>query len=90
MNMLAPIHADTAHAVPPSKRRGMSRRGGAMAAIALVLLAGAAWKWLDKPDAQASATPIATVGISAPLQREVTQWDEYVGRFVPSLSLIHI
>ncbi|AOF97894.1 efflux RND transporter periplasmic adaptor subunit [Sphingobium sp. RAC03] len=87
MNMLAPIHADTASEVSPSKQRRLSRRGGAMAAIALVLVAGAAWKWLDKPDAQAAATPIATVGISTPLAREVTQWDEYVGRFAPSQTV---
>ena len=56
MNMLAPIHADTASEVSLSKRGRLSRRGGAMAAIALVLVAGAAWKWLDQPNAQAAAT----------------------------------
>jgi multidrug efflux system membrane fusion protein len=87
MNMLTPIQTDTpTETLQPTEGR-LSRRGGAMAAIALVLVAGAAWKWLDQPDAQAAATPIATVGIAAPLSREVTQWDDYVGRFAPSQTV---
>ena len=30
---------------------------------------------------------VATVGIAAPLQRAVTQWDDYVGRFAPSQTV---
>ena len=88
MNMLTPIQAETQVIDTPHPTEGrLSRRSGAMAAIAIVLVAGAAWKWLDQPDAQAAATPIATVGISAPLSREVTQWDDYVGRFAPSQTV---
>jgi multidrug efflux system membrane fusion protein len=88
MNMLTSIQTDhPTNAVSSKGARRLSRRNGAMAAIALVLLAGAAWKWLGQPDAQAAATPIATVGIAAPLSREVTQWDDYVGRFAPSQTV---
>nr|WP_232037434.1 efflux RND transporter periplasmic adaptor subunit [Sphingobium amiense] len=45
------------------------------------------WKYAGQPEAQASAVPLATVGISTPLARAVTQWDEYVGRFAPSQTV---
>lgn len=88
MNMLTPIQTDQpADAAAHSRRLRLNGRGGAVAAIALVLVAGAAWKWLDRPEAQASAAPVATVGIAAPLSRDVTQWDDYVGRFAPSQAV---
>ncbi len=86
MNMLTPIQVD--QTTDASARRfRLNKRGGAVAAIALVLIGGAAWKWIDRPEAQAAATSIATVGVAAPLSREVTQWDDYVGRFAPSQTV---
>ena len=84
MNMLAPIDTDSRNATPITRRR---RRHGAMALIALVVAGGVVWKLVDRPQAQAAATTIASVGVSAPLQRAVTQWDDYVGRFAPSQSV---
>ncbi|MDX3901076.1 MAG: efflux RND transporter periplasmic adaptor subunit [Sphingobium sp.] len=86
MNMLTPIQADQPTDAP-TRRLRLNKRSGAFAAIAIVLIAGAAWKWVDRPDAQAAAASIATVGVAAPLSREVTQWDDYVGRFAPSQTV---
>lgn len=84
MNMLAPIDTDSRNATPITRRR---RRHGALALIALVVAGGVVWKLVDRPHAQAAAATIASVGVSAPLQRAVTQWDDYVGRFAPSQSV---
>jgi len=88
MNQISKITAegDYVEAGSPPRRRWSRRRSG-IAAVALVVALGGAWKLLDKPEAQASAAPVATVGISAPLQRTVTQWDDYVGRFAPSQTV---
>lgn len=55
--------------------------------IALAIVGGVTWKLIDRPEAQAAATPLVTVGVSAPLTRAVTQWDDYVGRFAPSQTV---
>lgn len=62
-------------------------RRAAWAAIGILLLGGVAWKFAAQPEAQASAAPIAAVGVAAPLLRAVTQWDDYVGRFAPSQTV---
>lgn len=87
MNMITPIDADAGHAVSPSPLRRWRKRHGAIALIAVVIAGGVGWKLIDQPQAQAAAAPIATVGISAPLSRSVTQWDDYVGRFAPSQTV---
>ncbi|EAT09693.1 efflux RND transporter periplasmic adaptor subunit [Sphingobium sp. 10 DY56-G10] len=88
MNQMSKIYTDGAQDAAARKpRRRWSRRQGGIAAIALVVALGGVWKLVDKPQAQAQAAQIATVGISAPLQRAVTQWDEYVGRFAPSQTV---
>ncbi|MDI1296099.1 MAG: efflux transporter periplasmic adaptor subunit, partial [bacterium] len=86
MNMLTPIDTDSQGAVlsSPAPRR---KRHAAIAAIGLLIAGGVVWKLVDQPQASAAATPIATVGISAPLARTVTQWDDYVGRFAPSQTV---
>lgn len=86
MNMHAPIDADSRQPAASSRLRW--RRGhGAIALIALVVAGGIGWKLVDRPQAQAAATPLVTVGIAAPLSRPVTQWDDYVGRFAPSQTV---
>lgn len=56
-------------------------------AIALMVVGGVAWRYAGQPQAQAQAAPMATVGVSAPLMRQVVQWDDYVGRFAPSKTV---
>lgn len=84
MNMHSPIDIDTRSASPLVRWR---KRHVSLGVIALTLVGGVTWKLLDRPEAQAAATPLVTVGISAPLTRAVTQWDEYVGRFAPSQTV---
>ncbi|KEQ52050.1 efflux RND transporter periplasmic adaptor subunit [Sphingobium chlorophenolicum] len=84
MNMHAPIDVDTRSATPLSRWR---KRHVSLGVIALVILGGVGWKIVDRPEAQAAATPLVTVGIAAPLSRAVTQWDDYVGRFAPSQTV---
>ncbi|HVJ54047.1 MAG TPA: efflux RND transporter periplasmic adaptor subunit [Aliidongia sp.] len=50
--------------------------------VVLVVAAGAWWRWggTTKPVAQASAAP-PPVSVSHPLQKEITEFDEYTGQF---------
>ncbi|KKW91487.1 efflux RND transporter periplasmic adaptor subunit [Sphingobium chungbukense] len=84
MNMHTPIDVDTKSATPLARWR---KRHVSLAAIALAIAGGVTWKLVDKPEAQAAATPLVTVGVAAPLSRAVTQWDDYVGRFAPSQTV---
>lgn len=88
MNMFSKIEAETQGDAEnaAARKRSRSKRNGAIAAMALVIALGAGWKLLDRPT-QAAASPPASVGVSAPLMREVTQWDDYVGRFAPSQTV---
>ena len=88
MNQMTKIAADApVFAAGTSSRWRWSRRRGGIAAIALIAVLGIGWKWIDQPQAQASAATLAAVGVSAPLARSVTQWDDYVGRFAPSQTV---
>ncbi len=84
--MHTPIGTDNDHQVASTSARSR-KRYGAVALIAVVVAGGIGWKLLDRPQAQAASAQIATVGISAPLSRMVTQWDDYVGRFAPSQTV---
>lgn len=86
MNMLGPIPAETQDDAQPQGGR-WRRRHIAWAALALALVGGVAWKYAGQPSAEAAASPIVTVGVSAPLMRQVVQWDDYVGRFAPSQTV---
>ena len=56
--------------------------------IALVVAAIAlAWFLLRGGQAPAAQMPLPVVTVSAPLQREITEWDDLIGRFEPSRSV---
>lgn len=63
-------------------RAARSPRWIVLGLIALVL--AASWFLLRGEQAPAVAAPMASVVVAAPLQREVTEWDEYIGRFEAS------
>lgn len=84
MNQMTKISADVGTDIRP-RMRWTSRYGG-IAAVAVIVLAGIGWKWSAHPHAQA-APALAAVGVALPLQRSVTQWDDYVGRFAPSQTV---
>ncbi|WP_098104036.1 efflux RND transporter periplasmic adaptor subunit [Novosphingobium sp. PC22D] len=75
---------DATHAQAPRHRRS---RWLAAAGLALVLAGGATWTLLDRGPPANAAMPPATVEAATPLVREVTLWDDYVGRFAPSQSV---
>ncbi|MEW9854554.1 efflux RND transporter periplasmic adaptor subunit [Novosphingobium sp. M1R2S20] len=65
----------------------MRRRSLLIGAGVLVLVAGVAWRSLGGGAAEAVPPPPAVVQIAQPLEREVTEWDDYVGRFAPSRTV---
>jgi RND family efflux transporter MFP subunit len=72
---------------PPPPRWQARRRHWALGAVALVLVAGLGWKLFHHSDADAAVMPPVIVQGAHPLVREVTQWDDYVGRFAPSQTV---
>ena len=56
------------------------RRGWLIAAI-LVFTGVASWWFLQGGTPAPAAMPIPVVTAAAPLEREITEWDEFVGRF---------
>jgi RND family efflux transporter MFP subunit len=63
------------------------RRHAGIAAIALVVVAGLGWKLFSGPTADAAPMPPPVVQTAPPLAREVTEWNDYVGRFAPSRTV---
>lgn len=68
--------------VPASGRRHSLVVALAVAAV----LAVAAW-WLESGTAVPAAMPIPVVTTATPLQKQVTEWDEFVGRFKATKSV---
>lgn len=88
MNMLS--HVTAADGELKTLRAKIAERPlwqrGAIIGTPLVLLAAAVTFWNSEPSpAAAPAMPLVTV--AAPLEREVNQWDDYVGRFEASRSV---
>jgi RND family efflux transporter MFP subunit len=86
MNDLTPIEIDTSEAVVHRERRPLNRRRLAVAIAGLAALGGA-WFLLGAADQAPPAPPIPVVTVAAPLQRTVTEWDEFIGRFEASRSV---
>lgn len=62
-------------------------RNAAIGAIALLAVAGIGWKLFHHSEAEAMAPSTPIVQTAHPLLREVTEWDDYVGRFAPSKTV---
>lgn len=70
-----PAQQPAEHAAPRSYRS----RG--LIALGLALAIGAGW-WISHGAAPApAATPLPVVSAALPLERQITEWDEFVGRF---------
>jgi len=80
-----PTYAET----EPAERRaqGRHRRNLVIGAVALVLVAGLGWRYFHGTEAAAAPPPPAVVQVAQPLVRQVTQWDDYIGRFAPSRTV---
>jgi len=70
----------------PLSQRPSSRRWWLVAA-ALVLVAAVSWFAFGGDDAPAAAPPVPVVTVAAPLELEITEWDEFIGRFEASRSV---
>jgi RND family efflux transporter MFP subunit len=60
------------------------KRTLALAGLAAALLAGLSWQVFGDSSAEAAPPPVPEVTTAAPIVREVTEWDDYIGRFAPS------
>lgn len=60
------------------------KRALAFAGLGAALLTGMAWHSFGGDSAEAALPPVPTVTIASPIVREVTEWDDYIGRFAPS------
>lgn len=89
MNFPASIKTPTYEASKLNEARGRPsrRRNAVIAVVALAAAAGIAWNVFHDSDAGAVPPPPPSVQVSQPLVREVTEWDDYVGRFAPSKTV---
>ncbi|MBB5705612.1 efflux RND transporter periplasmic adaptor subunit [Sphingopyxis panaciterrulae] len=88
MNMLSPIRreeaAKTAPAPAPSPRRW---RRTLQIGLPLAILVAAGYALTHREGPANAAPPMPVVTVAAPLVREITEWDDYVGRFEASRSV---
>ena len=88
MNMFTEVKADEglrrALRVKLAGRPLWQRAG--LVGTPLVALAAAVTLWNSDPS-PAAAPPLPSVTVAAPLQQNVSLWDDYVGRFEPSRSV---
>jgi RND family efflux transporter MFP subunit len=69
---------------------GDSRKGwgrATLVALPLLVIAGVGVKMFHHGDDAVAAAAPPVVQVSAPLEREVNQWDDYVGRFAASKAV---
>ncbi|AKH44114.1 RND family efflux transporter MFP subunit [Altererythrobacter atlanticus] len=86
MNDLTPIDIDELKKLREDE--GSRPRGRRI--FWIVLLAGIvalAWYLLSGREAPAAGPALPVVTVATPLQREVTEWDDYIGRFEASRSV---
>ena len=65
---------------PRGKRRWI-------AIVAIIAVLALAWYLFGGKDAPAAPPPAPTVTVATPLQRDVVEWDEFIGRFEASRSV---
>ncbi len=79
--------ADIASTPPADRHRRPAWQRGAMVLVPIALLGAVGVKMFDHPDAAMAAPPPASVTVASPLVRQVSEWDDYVGRFAPSRTV---
>jgi multidrug efflux system membrane fusion protein len=90
MNDLTPIEMDELARLeeaenPLVRSRRLGRAGWLLLLAAVV--AALSWYLLRGGPAPAAAPPMPVVTVATPLQREITEWDEYIGRFEASRAV---
>ncbi|WP_076068547.1 efflux RND transporter periplasmic adaptor subunit [Sphingomonas montana] len=86
MNMDTPISRTDA-VQPDVRRRRPAWQRGAMVLMPVALLGAVGVKMFDQPNAAVAAPAPPAVTVAAPLVRQVSEWDDYVGRFAPSRTV---
>jgi RND family efflux transporter MFP subunit len=86
MNMLTRVDENRAAEAPAPRRLSRGQRG-AIALLPLLVAGAIGWRMIDHTPPAAAALPPPGVEVATPLQRSVTQWDDYVGRFAPSQTV---
>lgn len=88
MNDLTPIEMNTFEEADDADLSARPRRRRRVIWIVLLIAAIAlTWYLLRGSSAPAATPPPPVVTVATPLQREVTEWDEYIGRFEASRSV---
>ncbi|MCP1469523.1 RND family efflux transporter MFP subunit [Sphingobium sp. OAS761] len=73
--------------VTPMKRSRPATFPLVIGAAVVLAAAGAGWVYFGRSAPAAAAMPAPTVQATYPITRQVTQWDDYVGRFAPIRSV---
>lgn len=81
----APLAEGEAAAATP--QRLSARAKGGIALLVVAILAFAGFKYFGAAPALADTPPPPTVTVAQPLQRTITEWDDYTGRFEASQSV---
>ncbi len=86
MNMISKVESDEQGDVAVRQRKLSRTRWASLAALLIAVLGAVV---LSRAGAQPSpaASPVPTVAVSAPLVRQVAEWDDYSGRFEASKSV---
>jgi len=71
----------------PGEEAHPRRRRLWLALAALAVVAALSWLVFGGDDAPAAAPPVPVVSVATPLQLEITEWDEFIGRFEASRSV---
>lgn len=88
MNDYVPIKIDELQRIEEAENSFSPRRGRRIGWIVLLITAVAfAWYVLRGGSAPAAAPPMPVVTVATPLQREVTEWADFIGRFEASRSV---
>jgi membrane fusion protein, multidrug efflux system len=85
MNMPVTVEVPDDNTSDSGEKRSWRRRALIIAPIVLVGALGA--KIAYRGDAAPPPMPPADVTIATPIARDVTEWDDYVGRFAPSQTV---
>jgi multidrug efflux system membrane fusion protein len=88
MNMISKLEpADATPADAPSGRRKLSKLQRASLVVAPVALLAAGYGLIARQAPAVAAPAAPTVVVANPLVREVSEWDDYIGRFEPSQTV---
>ena len=86
MNMITRVDAERIADVEIAARPNRSWRKAGWIVLPVVAFA-ATWGVTHRDAPAAAAVPVPTVQVAQPLVRQVTEWDDYIGRFEASRSV---